>query len=196
MDRYKGLILWGRKVSAEFREKVVLISRYLGIEVNWLMNCIAFESGETFSSRVTNKYSGAVGLIQFVADRDKSYKTIGNERVEISSLKIMTPVKQLDYVEKYLLPYKGKMKSLEDTYMAILFPKAIGKPLSYPLFEYNSIAYIQNKGLDVDKDGIIRKAEAAALVWAKFDRGLEFAYVTPEYLKDMAALAVPKKSGS
>ena len=39
----------------------------------------------------------------------------------------MTPEQQLDYVERYLEPYKGKIGTLKDLYMAVLYPAAIGK---------------------------------------------------------------------
>jgi hypothetical protein len=52
--------------------------------------------------------------------------------------------------------------SLEDLYMAILWPVAVGKSNDYVLFSSPSKAYEQNKGLDKNKDGNITKAEAAA----------------------------------
>ena len=41
--------------------------------------------------------------------------------------------------------------------MVILYPKAVGKPLSYVLFTSPSKAYKQNKGLDKDKNGESKK---------------------------------------
>jgi hypothetical protein len=84
----------------------------------------------------------------------------------------MTPENQLDYVEKYFAPNKNKLNSLEDVYMAILWPAAIGKPNSYVLFSKPSPAYNQNSGLDADNDGNVTKAEAAAKVRAKLTKGL------------------------
>jgi hypothetical protein len=54
--------------------------------------------------------------------------------------------------------------TLEDLYMQILWPRAVGKPLDYVLFSSPSTAYKQNKGLDANKDGNITKDEAAAKV--------------------------------
>jgi hypothetical protein len=48
--------------------------------------------------------------------------------------------------------------------MAILWPAAVGKSNDYVLFSSPSKAYEQNKGLDLNKDGNITKAEAAAKV--------------------------------
>lgn len=88
----------------------------------------------------------------------------------------MSAVKQLDYVEKYFIWTRGKLKTLEDVYMAILWPSAIGKPQNYVLFDKNDPVrpkrYIQNAGLDFNKDGLITKAEAARKVQKKLDEGL------------------------
>jgi DNA repair photolyase len=172
-----GIIVWGKKVSRQFRAKVVKICDNLGIEVNWLMPCIAFETGETFSASVKNAAgSGATGLIQFMPSTAKS---LG---ITTEALSQMSAVQQLDYVEKYFLPYKGRIKSLEDCYMAILWPAAVGKPVSYVLFDKGK-RYLQNRGLDVNKDGKITKAECSLKIWQKFEKGLrsENAYLTTEY---------------
>lgn len=76
--------------------------------------------------RVTNPL-GAVGLIQFMSATARS---LGTTPV---ALKTMSNVQQLEYVLKYLTPYKGRMKNLTDTYLAVLFPAAIGKPDSFVL---------------------------------------------------------------
>ncbi len=39
----------------------------------------------------------------------------------------MTATEQLDYVQKHFLPHKGKLQDLEDVYMSILYPVAIGR---------------------------------------------------------------------
>jgi hypothetical protein len=88
----------------------------------------------------------------------------------------MSAVKQLDYVERYFAPSKGKLRSLEDVYMAILWPRAVGKPQEYVLFDKNDPKYpkryIQNAGLDFNRDGLITKAEAAIRVRREFEEGL------------------------
>ena len=84
----------------------------------------------------------------------------------------MTAVNQLDFVQKYLQPFKNKMHSLSDLYMAILFPIGVGKPESFILFSKPSIQYQQNAGLDVNHDGVITKGEAASKVQAELDKGL------------------------
>jgi hypothetical protein len=163
-------IAWGKKVSIEFKEKVVDICNELGIETDFLMAAMAFESGETFRSDIKNAAgSGAVGLIQFMPKTAKVYGT------STDALSQMSAVRQLDYVELYFQHYKHRLKTIEDVYMAILWPAAIGKDNSFVLFDkddtVNPDHYIQNKGLDLDGDGKVTKAEATSGVKKKLERG-------------------------
>jgi len=151
-------LAWGKKVTAPFKRKVIEISAELGIDPNYLMAAMAFESARTFSANIQNSLSGAVGLIQFMPATAKGLGT------STAALKKMTPLGQLDYVRRYFLPSKGKLKDLSDVYMAILWPRAVGRPASYILFAQGSKQYQQNKGLDVNSDGVVTKVEAASRV--------------------------------
>jgi hypothetical protein len=159
-------IAWGKKVSGPFKTKVLAISSNLGCDPSHLMAAMAFETGETFSPSVRNKASGATGLIQFMPSTAKALGTT------TSQLASMTDVEQLDFVAKYLKPFKNKMSTVADVYMTILFPKAVGKPAAFVLFAKPSKAYAQNAGLDANKDGAVTKDEAAAKVQAKLVKGL------------------------
>lgn len=165
-------IAWSAKVSAEFSGKVVGIAEQLRMPKDgpdWLMACIAWETGERFSSSVKNGAgSGATGLIQFMPNTARGLGTTTD------ALAKMSEINQLDYVYRYFLPYRGRLNSLADTYMAILWPAGIGKPLDWPLWDEKSrpTTYFQNRGLDVDGDRIITKREAASKVQAKLDKGL------------------------
>jgi hypothetical protein len=159
-------IAWGKKVSPAFRKKVIAISNKLGCDPSHLMSAMAFETGEKFTPNVQNSLSKATGLIQFMPSTAKSLGT------SIKVLAAMTAVDQLNFVEKYLKPFKGKMKTLSDVYMTILFPKAVGKAEAFVLFKASSKAFKQNKGLDVNKDKQVTKGEAAAKVQAKLSKGL------------------------
>ncbi|WP_035277965.1 transglycosylase SLT domain-containing protein, partial [Desulforegula conservatrix] len=170
------MLAWGNKVSPEFRVKVKEIAERLETDPNWLMAAMAFETAETFSPSIQNAAgSGAVGLIQFMPATARSLGTTTD------FLGRMQPEEQLYYVGSYLKPYKGRLKTLEDVYMAILWPAAIGKPLNHVLFKKDDPKapkrYLQNKGLDFNKDGVITKAEAAEKVLRKLQTGLttEFA---------------------
>lgn len=161
-------IAWGARVSQAFKAKVIEIAGRLGVSPGYLMACMAFETGETFDPAIKNAAgSGATGLIQFMPGTARALGTT------VEALADMTALEQLDYVEKYFKPYRGKLKTLEDVYMAILYPAAIGKPGSHVLFETGSVAYEQNKGLDEDRDGNITLAEISAKVRAKYEKGLQ-----------------------
>ena len=74
----------------------------------------------------------------------------------------------MDYVKKYFWPRRGKLKTLEDVYMAILWPAAIGKGSNYVLWKRGSITYHQNRGLDDEGKGYITVADAAEKVRKRF----------------------------
>lgn len=86
----------------------------------------------------------------------------------------MTAVQQLDFVRLYFKPYAGRLKTLSDTYMAVLWPAAIGRPDDAVLWDKASkpTTYRQNAGLDANKDGAITKGEAAAKVRSALERGM------------------------
>ena len=163
-------LAWGLKVSPTFRDRVFWIESQLGIDADYQIAAMAFESGETFHANVRNAAgSGAVGLIQFMPSTARSLGTTTEK------LAAMTPEDQLNYVYKYFKPYKGRLRTLSDVYMAILWPRGVGKPESYPLFVRGKSPlanYDQNAGLDTNKDGVITKAEAAAKVQAKLLKGM------------------------
>ena len=161
-------LIYSDKLDIPFIGKLLKICISLNINPNYLVACIAFETGETFSPSIRNKQSGATGLIQFMSSTAKSLGTTTDELAK------MDAVTQLDYVEAYFKPYRNKLKTLEDVYMAILYPRAIGMPDDYVLFKKDK-AYFQNRGLDLNKDGQITKAEATSKVRDKLKRGEQFA---------------------
>lgn len=172
-----GELAWGAKVSQTFKERIIWIADSLLMPkdgANWLMACIAWESGESFSASVRNMAgSGATGLIQFMP---ATAKQLG---ITTEALALMSAEDQLNYVYKYFQPYKGKLLKLSDVYMAILWPKAIGASDTSTLWSSNGMptTYRQNSGLDINKDGTITKAEATAKVKGKLDKGLTLQYL-------------------
>jgi len=160
-------IAWGKQVSPEFRRKVIAVAQRLGLDPSILMAVIAFETGRRFHPASLNRRSGATGLIQFMPRTAEALGTTTR------ALAAMTGERQLDFVEKYFKPYAGRMTDLPATYMAVLWPAAVSKPLSHVLFAAPSAAYDQNKGLDSDKDGKVTKAEAAARVQRMLVEGMK-----------------------
>ncbi|MXC48523.1 hypothetical protein FQZ39_24915, partial [Escherichia coli] len=84
-------IAWGAKVSREFKLKVIEVCERLEINPDYLMACMAFETGETFSPSVRNPNGSATGLIQFMSNTARALGTTINE------LASMTSVEQMDY---------------------------------------------------------------------------------------------------
>lgn len=165
----EGQMAWGAKVSPVFRDRVRWIcDQLLYPEPGDLMTCIAWESGRSFSPSKRNMAgSGATGLIQFMPATARALGTTTD------ALAAMSAEDQLNYVYKYFEPYKGRLRNLSDLYMAILWPKAVGKPDDYVLFQGpGSITYRQNAGLDANRDARVTKAETAAKLYAMRAEGL------------------------
>jgi len=162
------LIAWAKHAGLDFAREALHRCGNLGWPndyCSWLMACIAFESGETFSADVPNQAgSGAVGLIQFMPTTAQGLRTT------TGVLAGMSAIDQLDYVEKYFRPYASRVRSLADMYMAILLPKYVGQPDDSVLFA-GGRAYRQNAGLDANSDGEITKAEAVERVREKLAKG-------------------------
>ncbi len=163
------VVPWGEHVSQTFRDRVAWAADELRVDVGWLMAVMAFETGRTFRPDIRNAAgSGAVGLIQFMPTTAAALGT------SAAALAGMSAEDQLRYVYRYLQPYTGRLASLADLYMAILWPAAIGKASDYVLFDErrHPKAYSQNAGLDADDSSTVTKAEAVARVQRELDRGI------------------------
>ena len=137
---------------AAFTSKVIEISNKLGVNPNWLMAIMELETAGTFSPSITNNL-GYTGLIQFGSAAAKDVGTT------TAKLRQMTAVEQLDYVYKYFLLHKGKYKSYVDTYLAVFFPLAIGKPDDWVIQGGGLTAkqiYDSNPAFRFVKDGKVR----------------------------------------
>lgn len=154
-------LAFGARVSPAFRTRVYELVRNLGWtneHADWLMACMAFETGETFSPSVRNPSSTATGLIQFMA---ATARQLGTTTTKLAA---MSAVQQLAYVEAYLRPYARRIRSLEDMYLAILWPRGIGQALSWVLWYSGTQAYAVNRGLDRNRDRKVTKHEATQKV--------------------------------
>ncbi|WP_311514771.1 baseplate hub protein [Oligella urethralis] len=163
-----GGLVWGAKVSPEFRAKVREIAARQNLDPNWYMAVMAFETGGMFSPEEPNRAgSGAVGLIQFMPT---TADDLGTSTAKLSR---MTAVEQLDWVEKYFDQYKYNIKNIGDMYIAVFMPKYVGFPKSYVLIDRDKqpTSYRQNRGLDRDEDGKITIAEAEARVIQSYNKG-------------------------
>jgi hypothetical protein len=149
-----------------FLARVDALAAKLGSSRLDLLACMHFETGGTMSPSIQNKLSRATGLIQFIPTVARELGTT------VEDLAKMTRVQQMDYVDKYMVrwlktSFKVSNPTVEDMYMTILWPRAIGKPNSYVLFSRGTSSYAQNSPLDLDRDGDVTKAEAASKVVAR-----------------------------
>lgn len=155
-------------------QKIVDVSKNLEISPSVLGGVIDYESGGSFDPAKPNEAgSGAIGLIQFMPNTARGLlheageegfapskdKNIRDQRKAAATERFanMTAVEQMDWVEKYLAPYKGRLKTVEDIGLAVFYPKAIGKP------DYNIAA-------DYD-----RKSRRSGEHYRRQNPGIEFA---------------------
>jgi len=159
------------KLSAAFKAKVVEIGKKLEVDPNFLMAVMSFES--RIDPKARNPLSTATGLIQFMKATAEDLGT------STSALLRMSDIQQLDFVETYFqkrIRERGPLKTIEDVYMAVLFPALVGKPNNH-VFASNSgntasrRRYQVNRGLDINGDGIITKEEAATKVTKLYMEG-------------------------
>ncbi|MBL7662875.1 lytic transglycosylase [bacterium] len=162
-------------LSSEFISGVKTISKELGANPLHLMAAMSFETGGTFLPNVKNPVSSGTGLIQFMKN------TAIGLGSSIEKLREMTREDQLQYVFKHFLPAKGKIQTLEDLYMQILCPAAVGASKQSEIFntdstgkcDHSSGAYRSNQGLDLNADGSITKSEAVSKLWKHLERVTE-----------------------
>ena len=129
-------LIWGNKVSCDFRKKVVEISKRQNFDPNHLMAVMGAETQKTFSTSLiqlmpTSKlrpdgkpkkeprglkekeikdlpdgFEGAIGLIQFTPAAIKGLNDQYGYSLTKKKLAVMTQLTQLDYVEKYIELWK------------------------------------------------------------------------------------------
>ena len=114
-----------------------------------------------FNPAIQNSVTKAVGLIQFLPETNK-YSILKQWGVTAGYIASLSNVQQLDYVYKYFLPAKGKIKTFEDLYLFTFFPVALGKGTSFVMQAQGvsaSAVSASNPSLDLHHDGKITVAE-------------------------------------
>ncbi len=190
------MILFEDKVKFNkdaFLKKLQEISSDLQVQPDWIMAVINSETGGTFNPQIVNKqkastagYDGdgtqvkpagiadstndferskyrATGLIQFMP---KTAKNLGTSTQELYK---MNNAQQLDYVHKYFLPAKAKMKSFEDVYLYTFYPLAVGKSEDYIIGSERGLDYakklVQQNPIDLNHDGHITIGEFREFIY-------------------------------
>lgn len=140
--------------EAGFLAKLKAVASSLSVNYEWLVAVMWNES--RLRPYAKNSKSGAFGLIQFMPS------TMASMGISEALLRSKTATDQLQYVQKYLQPYKGKIKDVYDLYAAVFFPVLIGKPVSYVLETSRLSASLiakSNPLFDLDKNSRITKLE-------------------------------------
>ncbi len=138
-----------------FEEKVKSVAGLLDVPAEWLMSVMYSES-KFNPAAVNHKGSGATGLIQFIVPTVKDLNRKLGTNLYMSDIRNMSAVDQMDLVYAYLQNVRevyGDYNTLTDLYLAILYPKAIGKDYCYTLYAKPSQRYRLNSGLDENRDG-------------------------------------------
>lgn len=82
--------------DASFRKELHRVAQNLKVPTQWLADLMAFETGGTFSTSISNPSGGARGLIQFMPE------TAAELGTSTEALGRMSRTEQMKYVEKYL----------------------------------------------------------------------------------------------
>lgn len=150
---------------------------------SWLMACMHFESGGTFDPKKQNNGgSKYFGLIQFGSLAAKDLSQFYNENITIERLIAMTQMEQLEYVFKYFemwMKRGKKFTQLEDFYLSILYPVAVGKKADEVVWTRDSpvkdiaLSYKQNNGFDKGNTGVITVGMICATIYNTYYSGMD-----------------------
>lgn len=166
---------WSKRVPKAFIGKIRAWVKERGLPpeaVNWLMACIAFETAGTFDpTKQNNAGAKYFGLIQF---GDMAAKDLGTTTAALIKL---PQLQQLDWVFAYFDMWAKRGKKctqLEDFYLTIFFPAAVGRTADTVIFrkDVDPKAYSQNAGLDLNKDGVITVGEINERIYAMYYQGM------------------------
>ncbi len=138
-----------KKHGPEFVKEVHAMAARLGVKPEWILATMKNES--RMDPAIRNKNGGATGLIQFMPATAKALGT------STDALAKMSATEQLKYVEKFYAPFKGKLKSGTDLYLATFWPAAVGKADTYKIGGAE-VARV-NPAFDLNKNGQITAGE-------------------------------------
>lgn len=159
-----------KRLSVSDLQSIVDTAHAIGVEPAWLATIIDFETGGSCSTTQKNAAgSGATGLIQFMPKTAQNLLGTSTPEEAIRKLEAMSFQEQMKLVERYFAPHAGKMKSLSDTYLAVLYPAFIGASDDAVMGRTGSAIYSQNAGFDSTHKGYITKADITSRINAMLD---------------------------
>jgi hypothetical protein len=162
--KYAGM----SRLTQDDLRALVTAAAIIDVHPDWLSAVMQFESG--FNPAAVNQYSNATGLIQFMPS------TASRLGTSVSALKGMNFIQQLEYVIKYF-GEKAGLRSLDDTYLKVFYPAAIGQSNDYVVGREGSAVYAQNKGFDTTGKGYITKSDITSTIHSVYNKGLQNGYI-------------------
>jgi hypothetical protein len=150
----------------QFWRELHAVAERLKTDPAWLLNVMACES--LFDPEARNALPGqtASGLLQIIEGTARRLGTT------TEAIRRMSPVEQLRLVERYLTPFRGRLGSLADVYLAVFRGFVIegGDAVVVVSSSKERRIYALNKSLDLNGDGRIVKGELslAALSVGRF----------------------------
>lgn len=142
----------------ETRKEIRELAKELNVPSEWVYKLFYKES--RLNPYATNKISKAQALIQFMPS---TAKNLGTSVEELSKMSI---TEQIPFIKLYLKKINPSLKfdSFTDLYLAVFYPKAIGKIDTYIIGSHIGDEYVekvakQNKGIDINKDDSITVGE-------------------------------------
>jgi hypothetical protein len=109
------------------------LAKKLDVKKSWLYDVIQIESG--WNPSAVNARSGASGLFQFMPSTAKVLGT------SVEQIRKDSVSRQLDLAYKMLSPYRGRIHSVYDLYLAVFYPAAIGKSNRFVIGSEKSLGY-------------------------------------------------------
>lgn len=146
-------------LSLSNKTSLINLAARLGVDVDWIIYLIHHES--RFSTTVVNSI-GATGLIQFLPDFGKKYKTINGKQYLMSTIKNMSFQQQCDLIFEYFKSSYKKITSFIDLYMLCFYPAFAFKSLSTKIGNSPrmiSLVAKQNPAFNTDKNDYITIGE-------------------------------------
>jgi hypothetical protein len=178
-------MLFDSLVSTDFANKVQAISSSLGINPDYLMACMGFETGYTYKPDILCRATAntptkqAVGILQFLPstccdllDIKRPLGVLKYSDEQLLSAKQqfadMDNLTQLDYVKKYFEKVQKHYKDIDwnlgNLYCSMFQQTLLNKPLDYKIGQE---AYNSNSGLDTTNKGYITKQDICNFIITK-----------------------------
>jgi hypothetical protein len=148
----------------DFLPELQTVAARLGTPPEWLLNVMACES--SFISSARNRLPGqtASGLMQIIE------QTAAGLGTTTAAIRRMNPIEQLRLIEKYYWPFRGRLNSLADVYLAAFRgflvdggSDTVVAPLNSSVKERR--AYSLNSSLDLNRDRTITKGELESVAF-------------------------------